>query len=126
MVSYCDHWMSVVCCPPSCFLNNCFTGHLLTTGCILTKLGMNGPYMALFKIVWVYCISRSHRLKIDFQDENFDNLLLYNHKAKSFDIWSVASPSGPLPSLFKSCPWGQKWPCSGLSHVLHKLMYRKN
>ena len=19
--------------------------------------------------------------------------------------------SGPLPSLFKLCPWGQKWPC---------------
>ena len=23
----------------------------------------------------------------------------------------VASPSGPLPSLFKLCPWDQKWPC---------------
>ena len=23
----------------------------------------------------------------------------------------LALPSGPLPSLFKVCPWGQKWPC---------------
>ena len=28
----------------------------------------------------------------------------------SLDIWYVASPGRPSPSLFKSCPWGQKWP----------------
>ena len=28
MVTYCDHWMSVVC-RQSCVLNNCFKGHLL-------------------------------------------------------------------------------------------------
>ena len=59
----------------------------LTTGWILTKLGRNEPYMALFKncsngsgLLHIY-ICRSHRLKIDFQDENFENLLVWNHKA---------------------------------------------
>ena len=31
---------------------------------------------------------------------------MWNYQAKSLDIWYVASPSGPLPSLFKLCPWG--------------------
>ena len=35
-----------------------------TSGWILTKLSRNGPYIA------VHCIFRSHRLMIDFQDEN--------------------------------------------------------
>ena len=34
-------------------------------------------------------------------------------------IWYVASPSGPLPSLFKLCPMGQKWPCSG-GHIFYR------
>ena len=38
-----------------------------------------------------------------------------NHKSLSLDIWYVASPSGPLPSLFKLCPWGQKRPCPGVT-----------
>ena len=29
--------------------------------------------------------------------------------AKSLNIWYVASPGGPLPSLFKSCPCCRKW-----------------
>ena len=56
----------------------------LITGWILTKLGRNDPNMTLLKIVQmvpVHCISRSHRLKQDFQGKNFKNLLLYNHKA---------------------------------------------
>ena len=24
-------------------------------------------------------------------------------------VFGVASSSGPLPNLFKLCPWGQKW-----------------
>ena len=40
----------------------------------------------------------------------FENLLLCNWKAYSFDIYCVASHSGPLPILFKSCPWDQNWP----------------
>ena len=44
--------------------------------------------------------------------------IVWNHKAYNLDIWSIASPSGPLPSLFKLCPWGQKWPRPG-SHMLY-------
>ena len=29
------------------------------------------------------------------------------------ELLYVASPSGPLQSLFKECPWGQKWPRPG-------------
>ena len=29
------------------------------------------------------------------------------------DIWYVASPSRPLPSLFKLCAWGQNGPAPG-------------
>ena len=72
----------------SCVVNNCFKGHL-------------NP---------VCCIFRSHALKIDFWDEHFKNLLVWNHKACDLDIWYVASPNGPLPSLYKLCPLGQKRP----------------
>ena len=39
------------------------------------------PSFKIVQMVLVHCISRSHILKIDFQDENFKNLLLWNHKA---------------------------------------------
>ena len=42
--------------------------------------------------------------------QNFSSLKL---KVQSFDIWYVASPSGPLPRLFIWCPWGQNWPRPG-------------
>ena len=34
-------------------------------------------------------------------------------KPIGLDIWYVALPSGLLPSLFKWCLWGPKWPCGG-------------
>ena len=71
MVSYCDHLMSVVR-RQSSVLNNCFKGHLLNYWLDSAKLQMG----------LVYCISRSHRLKIDFQDENFKNLLLTTTKPR--------------------------------------------
>ena len=37
--------------------------------------------------------------------------------------WYVASPSGPLPSLFKLCHRGQDGPAP-VSHVLHRLIGR--
>ena len=30
------------------------------------------------------------------------------------NIWYEALSSGHLPSLFKLCPWGQKWTCPGV------------
>ena len=61
-----------------------------------------------------HCISRSHRLKIDFQGENL----------KIVDIWYVASPSGPLPSLFKLSPLAQKWRQLG-GHMFNIGLYRE-
>jgi len=52
---------------------------------------------------------------VGFQNAIFQNLLVWNYKAQSFHIWYIyiASSRGPLPKLFKLCPWGQNWPCPG-------------
>ena len=75
MVSYCDRWMSVVRRASSVVRRQQLLQRTsLTTGWILGILGRNDPYMALLKDcskVPAHCISRSHRVKIDFQDENF-------------------------------------------------------
>ena len=47
MVSYCDHWMSVVCRASSTIATKDISSQI--TGWILTKLGRNDPHMALFK-----------------------------------------------------------------------------
>ena len=51
-----------------------------------------------------------HLFYIDPYRENYKNLLVWKQKAQAFDIWYIASPSGPLPKLFKLSSWGQKWP----------------
>ena len=55
----------------------------------------------------VYSISRSRGQKIGFQNAIFKNLLVLNYKAQNFHIWYIALSRGPLPRLFKLCPWGQ-------------------
>ena len=40
----------------------------------------------------------------------FKNLLLQNYLAQVLEIWYVALPGGPLPSLFKPRPQGPRWP----------------
>ena len=55
----------------------------------------------------VDCISRSKGKKIGFQNAIFKNLLVRKDKAQSFHIWYIASSRGPLPNLFKLCPWSQ-------------------
>ena len=71
-------------------------------------------------LVLVDCITSSNKLKKDFQNENFKSLLIWNYKAKSHDIWYVASPSGLLQSLFKLWPWGP-W-----GHMFYICLYREN
>jgi len=61
----------------------------------------------------VGCISKSQGQKIGFQNAIFQNLLVRNYKAQSFHIWYLASSRGPVPKLFKLCPWGQNWPRPG-------------
>ena len=69
-------------------------------------------------MVLIHSITRSHRLKIDFQES-------FSETTRSFDIWYVASHSGPLPSLFKYYPWGQKWPCPR-GHMFNTGLYWEN
>ena len=45
--------------------------------------------------------------------KKFKNLLLWNHRAHSFDILYVAMANGPLHKLCQPCPWGQIWPRPG-------------
>ena len=40
------------------------------------------------------------------------NLLLQNCLAQMLEIWYVALPGGPLPSLFKPRSQGPRWPCA--------------
>ena len=46
-------------------------------------------------------------------------------EALSLDIWYVASPGGPLPSLLKLGSCGQKWPYPGVNG-LQSFMYSEN
>ena len=68
-------------------VNNCFKGHLLLNywldlpnfaGIILTW-----PSLIIVQMVMVPCISRSHRLKIDFRDESFKIFLSESTRPKA-------------------------------------------
>ena len=97
---------------------------------ILTKLHSGlceQPGWSPIKVVQtvrVGCISRSQGQKIGFQNVICKNLLVQNYKAQSFHIWYIASSRGPLPKLFKLCPWGQIWPCPG-GHNFTLIYIRK-
>ena len=65
------------------------------------------------QMVLIGCICRSRGQKIGFQNAIFKNLLVWNNKAQRFHIWYIASSRGPLPKLFKLCPWGQNCSCPG-------------
>jgi len=61
----------------------------------------------IVQMVLIGCICRSRGEKIGFQNVIFKNLLVWNNKAQRFHIWYIiASSRGPLPKLFKLCPWG--------------------
>jgi len=67
----------------------------------------------IVQMVLIGCICRSRGQKIGLQKAIFKNLLLWNYQAQSCYIWYITSSRGPLPKLFKLCPWGQNWPCPG-------------
>ena len=123
MVSYCDRWMSAVC--RQQLLQRASPKLLSVFWPNLAEMILIWPSIIIVQMVLVCCISRSHRLKIDFRDKNFKNLLVWNHKAYTLDIWYVESPSRPLPSLFKLCPLGQKWASLG-GHMLYIGLYMEN
>jgi len=102
-------------------LNNIFSK---TYYWILTKLHRNHSWGSPIKVVQtvpVGCISRSQGKTIGFQNAIFKNLLFRNYKAQSFHIWYIASSKGPLPNLFKLCPWGLNWPCPSVT-ILHWII----
>jgi len=75
----------------------------------LTKLNRNGPWLFPYQKCSngpIGCICRARGQKVGFQNAIFKNLLVCNYKAKSIHIWYIASSRGPLPKLFKLCPWG--------------------
>ena len=81
----------------------------------LTKLNRNGPWVVPYQ----NCSNGSDWLhkyvtvsKKGLQNAILKNLV-WNYKTQSFHIWYIASSRGPLPKLFKLCPWGQNWPSPG-------------
>ena len=62
---------------------------------------------------------RGQKFYIEIYRKTFKNLRLRNHKAESFHIWYMATSRGPLYSLLKESPWGQKWPHLGGQKFLH-------
>ena len=99
MVSYCNHWMSVI--------NNRFKGHLLLSYLLvlnLTEMIRIWPSLIIVQIVLVCWISRSQRIKKTFEMKTLKIVLSKTTRPSGLDSWYVASLSGPLPSLFKLYP----------------------
>ena len=108
-------------------INNFFKQHLLWNHLLdfdqtLQEWSLGGPLSKLFKPFQLVALGRSRGQKIGFAI--FKNLLVRNYKAQSFHIMYIASSRGPLPNLFKLCPWGQNWPRPG-GHNFTLIYIRK-
>jgi len=79
----------------------------------------------IVQMVLIGWIRRSRGQKIGFQNAIFKNLLVWNYKAQSFHIWNTASSRGPLPKLFKLCPWGQNCPRPGGHNFTNWIIWGK-
>ena len=66
---------------------------------------------------WPMSVVRRASSVVRRQQNCFKQHLLWNRYAYGLNIWYVALPNGPLPSLFEWWPWGLKWPCGGGSWV---------
>ena len=116
---YCDQSLSVVVRRASSVVRKLFLlKHLLWKRSFRFWPNFTGMFPGwsptkVVQIVPVGCISRSRGHKIGFQNAIFNNLIVLNNKAQSFHIWYIALSKGPLPKLFKICPWGQNWPWPG-------------
>ena len=53
--------------------------------------------------------------KVEIKKDIFENLLVPSCNCENFDIWYVASSSGPLPSLSIWCPWVKACPVPGVT-----------
>ena len=65
------------------------------------KWSLGGPLSKLFKEFDSMQNSGCYGNKREKSAKTFKNFLVRNQKAQVFDIWYVASSSGPLPKLFK-------------------------
>jgi len=118
-VSYCDSPLSVVrrLCVPA-WARVCGNFFIKTTSPLKPLIGFWPNFTGMIpgwsstKVVQVGYISRSRGQKISLQNAIFKNLV-GNCKAQSFYTWYIASSRGPIPKLFKLCPWGQNWPRPG-------------
>ena len=63
----------------------------------------------IIQMVLISCISRSKGRKIGFWNAFFKNLFVWNYTAQRFHIWDITPSRGPLPKLFKLCPWGHNF-----------------
>ena len=103
-------WKLVQCCGFSNFRDK--EGYFQKSSCPKPE-GLELSYLACSIIVGLYQNASNYgsgveikpmlwgpRFHIEIKKEIFENLLVPNCKCWRFDIWYVASSSGPLPSLF--------------------------
>ena len=61
--------------------------------------------------------SPGHMFNIGLYSEKREKKIFWSETIwPSLVIWYVASHGGPPTSLFKLCPWGQKWPHPGVTY----------
>ena len=110
-VSFCDSPLSVV--------RQCVNFFIRTTSSLKPLIGfwLNFTGMisgwSLTKVVQtvpVGCLSRSQGIFFSKFSKFF---LAVSTRPRAFIFWYIAPSRGPLPKLFKLCPWGQNWPRSG-------------
>ena len=75
--------------------------HRMSSNQTWQKWSLGGPLSKLFKEFDSMQNSGCYGNKREKSTKTFKNLLVRNQKAQVFDIWGVASSSGPLPKLFK-------------------------
>ena len=88
-----------------------------------TSIGLTRPGLAWLDLAWSglkYVVGRNDPYIIVqifgmYLDVNLNNIR----------PWYEASSSRPLPSLFKLCPWGQKWPHPA-GHIFYIGLYREH
>ena len=103
----------------SSVINNCFKGHLLLNYWLdfwpnLVRMVLIWPSLKFVQMVPIHCISRSHRLKIDFQDEKLKIFFsettrprtlvfgMMHHLVDLYQVYSNYPPgakNGPAPGV---------------------------
>ena len=73
-------------------------------------------------VVYQVCSNSDPRVQIGpVYVEKYKKNLLENHLDQTLEIWYIALPSGPIPSLFKWQPQGPKWPCWEMGGMISEV-----